>query len=273
VKSPFEVAPFGSGPFQASLARDLAKQPALMLVDPLYAFHPSTVRSSDLYDRGGMLSAISSPCMEAGASLLIPDHWNKTGSGRGLDRISQAGVQEWADTWLLVSHREPANVGEGHFRLLVEIGSRRWGGSTWELDLSIGRFDVDLGEYHGEISWELRQHTEADREVGRGRKLEGAILSLLHDEPWQHTRSQLVDRVGGKTQDARDALARLESTGRVIFTTIARAEGKAGKERKVRRDLAALTGTPFPEPDDLGRGSAAEAHRHSSGGKSNAVPL
>jgi hypothetical protein len=187
-----------------------------------------------------MLSAISSPCIEAGASLLIPDHWNKTGSGRGLDRISQAGVQEWADTWLLVSHREAPNVAEGQFRLLVEIGSRRWGGSTWELDLSIGRFDVDLGEFYGEISWELRQHIATDGEAGRKRKADGAILSILHDEPWQHTRSQLVQRAGGKAQDARDALARLE--GRAQSDGRAHRSGR-GKGRQ-RADGEARPGRP-----------------------------
>jgi hypothetical protein len=264
----FEVAPFDSGRFQASLARDLAKQPALVLVDPLYAFHPPTVRASDLYARGGMLAGISSPCVDAGVSLLIPDHWNKTGTGRGLDRISQAGVQEWADTWLLVSHREQPNVPEGQFWLLLEISSRRWGGATWELDLSIGRFDEDLGEFHGDVGWELRRHMETDGKAGKERKAEGAILSLLHDEPWQHTRSKVVERIGGKAQDTREALAHLEARGRVQVAELRRVEGG----RQVRRDLVAIHGTPFPGSDEVGQGSPGEDRSRSSDASTNPVP-
>jgi AAA domain len=43
-------------------------------------------------ERGELLASLSTPIVQAGASLLVVDHFNKTGAGRGLDRITQAGV-------------------------------------------------------------------------------------------------------------------------------------------------------------------------------------
>ncbi len=58
----------------------------------MYAYQGGAVNASNLYERGELLASLSTPIVQAGASLLVVDHFNKTGAGRGLDRITQAGV-------------------------------------------------------------------------------------------------------------------------------------------------------------------------------------
>jgi len=239
--SSFDVAPVGSERFGESLARDLRDhQPGLVSIDPLYAFHPPATKAQNLYARGPMLASVSASCVNAGACLLVPDHFNKSGSGRGLDRITQAGVQEWADTWLLLSHREPPDVEGGEFHLTLEIGSRQWGGSTWDLDLSIGRFDADLGEYDGAITWDLARATGGP---GRDAAAEDAVLTLLGDQPYELTESAVAAVLGGNRDRTREALRRLLDQGRIVAAKLPRREG----ERVVKRRLLGVSGQPVPE--------------------------
>jgi hypothetical protein len=86
---------------------------------------------------------------------LAEIHYNQTGSGSGLNRITMAGSAEWADSWWLVSHRKEPDVRNGRFRLLLEVGSRQWGGTSWDLDLDVGTFNIDAGEFDGDITWSI----------------------------------------------------------------------------------------------------------------------
>jgi AAA domain len=236
----YDVAPIASARFQETLVRDLREVgPRLVSLDPLYAYHGTTANASNLFEEGSLLTSLSAPCLEFGASLLVNTHFNKTGSGRGLDRITQAGAQEWADSWLLVSHRELPNVPAGHFRLLLEIGSRQWGGTEWDLDLELGVFDPDTGEYEGEISWELHRHVEGPV----SQSLESRVLRLLADKPWQLTKTELVADIGGNAAHVRAVLDALMAADAVVCAKTPRIEG----DRQVNRDLWATAGKPRPD--------------------------
>jgi hypothetical protein len=206
----FDVAPLDSDAFQASLSADLAElSPGLVIVDPLYAFHGTETRSSDLYQRGSLLSAASAPVVAAGATLLINDHFNKTGSGGDLGRIAQAGMGEWADTWLLLSHRVDPDVAGGDFRLRLDVGSRQWGGRTFDLDLSIGEFDEETGEHVGDLSYMV---VPSDPDAGKRAKeasahgrAERELLDVLRDEPFEHTKTSAIKEVGGRAELTRAA--------------------------------------------------------------------
>lgn len=128
-------------------------QPALVHIDPWYAYHSASVDSRNLYEQGAALEQVGGLVREGGASLLINNHFNQTGSGDGLTRITGAGHAEWVDSWLLVSHRERADVAAGRFALRLNVGSRQWGGSVWDVDLTIGRFDEIAGDHAGSITW------------------------------------------------------------------------------------------------------------------------
>lgn len=234
----FETEPMNSPVFQETLRRDLDElRPAAVIIDPFYAFHGIEVKAADLHQEGALLSSVSTPCAEAGASLLLGNHFNKTGTGRGLDRITQAGGQEWSDTWMLVSHRSEPDLDAGRFELLLDIGSRQWGGATWDLDLNIGRFDNDTGEFDGPITWEIDRHAHAPAEA-----LSDTILDILADMPWAFTKTQVRERAGAKITRFNAVWDELRSGGHIVAERLRRAE----EGRSASRDLWAPAGSPRP---------------------------
>jgi hypothetical protein len=210
--SSFDVAPTTSEIFRETLARDLAeRKPGLVLLDPLYAFHGPATNAANLFEEGALLSALSAPCVDAGASLVVLSHFNKTGNGRGLDRITQAGGQEWSDSWMLLSHREAPDVAGGRFKLLLEVGSRQWGGTEWDLDLNVGRFDVDLGEFDGDITWDLRRSQVGASDGGAAK-----VLELVAERPGELVKEELARAAGGNLVKARALVVGLEDKGLIV---------------------------------------------------------
>ena len=81
-------------------------QPKLVILDPLYAYHPSDVEVQNVYARGPMLANLRELIGDE-AALIVGDHFNKTAGSRfDLDNIAQAGMAQWADSWILQKHRE-----------------------------------------------------------------------------------------------------------------------------------------------------------------------
>ena len=105
-------------------------EPAVIHLDPLYAFQPATVDTNRLGDVGRMLSEAQMMCSEAGATIWITAHMNQSGSGFDLKRITGAGVGEWGDSWSLLRHRTDPDVDAGRFELQLSVGSREWGGGN-----------------------------------------------------------------------------------------------------------------------------------------------
>lgn len=215
----FDVSPVQSDRFQETLARDLAEiQPAIVCIDPLYAFHGTTTKASDLHQEGSLLSGLSARCINAGASLTIVNHFNQTGEGGGLKRITQAGSGEWVDSWLLLSHREYPDVDNGAFKLLLDVGSRRWGGTTWELDLTLGGFNVELGRHEGEITWDLHRARR-----GGGDSEHNKILDLIAAHPFELTKEEIAQEVGGNRQRMRQLVETLTDSGKIVTARSPRA--------------------------------------------------
>jgi RecA-family ATPase len=241
----FDVAPIDSPRFRNTLARDLAEiRPGHVDIDPYYAFQGAS-DARNVHDEGAALAALSAPITDAGASMKLVNHYNQTGTGRGLHRITMAGGGEWSDSWWLVSHRETPDVKNGRFRLLLEVGSRQWGGSTWDLDLNVGRFDIDAGDFTGDITWDIAAHFDTPAEADT----EDAVIQILLDGEWQHTKTQLVGLVGGNVAEARAAVNRLERQGRIRHALVGQPEGEGGHRRMVRRDRYAMTSEPEPDEE------------------------
>lgn len=238
-----EPADVNSVKFRGTLEDELAeRQPGLVLLDPWYAYHGAERNASNLFEEGALLTSLSAPCIDAGATLLVNNHFNKTGSGRGLDRITQAGGQEWSDSWLLLAHREEPDVDIGSFRLILEIGSRQWGGATWDLDIELGRFDEELGEFDGDLTWTINTHAEADGTAGRTAKARDLILDIVADMPWAFTKTEVRDRVKGDRGAFDAAWDELHDGQDIVAERLPHAEGT----RTVTRDLWAPAGTLRP---------------------------
>ncbi|WP_082148494.1 AAA family ATPase [Rhodococcus sp. ARP2] len=223
----FEVGALDSPVFTDALKRNLDEiQPGLVIVDPLYAFHPSGVEAQNLYERGRMLAGLSSLVADETA-LIIADHFRKTGSADlDLDSIAQSGMGQWADSWILQKHREKANLGTGSYQLAVEFGSRQWGGSRWELDWQLpafGQLEEGQQEEGGatEVGWEIRRSdggesgraTRRRNSVDVGKKNE--ILEVIRANPFLFTKNQLFAEVGGNKAAVEKELKSLEVERRV----------------------------------------------------------
>jgi len=237
----FDVAPIMSARFRGSLERDLREvQPGLTTLDPLYAYHGGAVKASSLHEEGELLTTMSSACMDAGSSLIVVNHFNKTGNGSDLQRFTMTGAAEWSDSWLLVNHRTDPDVPGGRFWLRLIIGSRQWGGTSWDLDLNIGRFDEERGTHDGDITWDIRRTTQT-----RATESDHAatVLQVLEDRPWELTGEQLVAEVGGKAPTVRAVISALLQAGQITLQPAKRQEGT----RHVTRKLYALASEPRPD--------------------------
>lgn len=216
----FDVAPIASPVFQESLRRDLREiEPGLVQLDPYYAYHGTEMRASDLHQEGSLLNQLLAPCADVGSTLQVVNHMNQTGAGMSLKRITMSGSGEWSDSWLLLGHRQNPDVEKGLFRLTMDVGSRQWGGTSWNLDLDVGRFDVATGQYDGQIAWDLRRGGMSGPATGvvtsRNSEVKAAILATVSEHPWELTKTEIKRATQGSRQLLDKAFAELEK-GRFI---------------------------------------------------------
>jgi hypothetical protein len=156
----FGAAPLNSASFESEFSELLdTHQPEVILLESFYNFHPSNVEGGNLYQRGqaidGFHKFVRAQCV--GAVSLITDHYRSTGTAKSLDldSVAMAGQAENADSWILRHHRAEADVQAGEFHLQVGFNSRQWGGTIWNVDWHLGKFDHELGHHDGEITWEV----------------------------------------------------------------------------------------------------------------------
>ena len=233
LEASFDVASIDSPRFRQSLARDLDDlQPGLVIIDPYYAFHGTNTSAANLHEEGALLAGLSAQCMAAGASLMIVNHFNQTGSGTGLKRITMSGSGEWVDSWILLSHQEKPDVTAGKFLLNMEIGSRQWGGASHTLSWDLGPFNDDTGTCERPWTWSV------DDARASQTSLEQQVVKILGDEPWIYSATGLADRLGGNDEKGRAVIKKLLQDNRIEQRQVASQEG----DRQVKRARYGLPG-------------------------------
>jgi hypothetical protein len=199
--------------------------PGFAHLDPYYAYAPSRVDSARLVEVGAALESLGSLCARHEASLLMNNHFNETGTGNGLTRITGAGHAEWCDSWLLVRHREKADVERGRFKLRLDIGSRQWGGTSWDLDLDIGAFNPLTRQHDGVVAWTINPASDddgRDPQDAHDEKIITARLALLKVGRKQRrlgkpfTKTELVHATAGNHQILGVAFDQLVGDGSLI---------------------------------------------------------
>ena len=152
----------GAGSELAAIQAELAAHPAaLVVLDPLY-LAAAGASGANLYDMGAVLQAIQGVCQAAGCALLVVTHWNKTGDGRGADRISGAGPAAWARVICSVAV---------HYR-----GSDPDGASTVVLG------DELIGGEIADTRFRIRRRVRADDPADLGAPLSYSVEVLAADE-------------------------------------------------------------------------------------------
>lgn len=192
------AAPLDSDDFKRSVGRVLRQvDPALVVLDALYAFHPPGIAAGNLYERGPMLHGLSATIGHDRA-LVVVDHFNKTSVGVDLDSVAQAGMAQWADSWVLLDHYKPPTVRVGEFWLRAVVGSRQWGGQDFALDWNVGAFDPSTSEFATPITVAAYERDfETERSERAQDKVQAKVWALVREEPFLHSKTSIKETVKG----------------------------------------------------------------------------
>lgn len=268
----FDSGPLDGQPFREAIRAHLdTVRPALVILDPLYVFHPAGIEAQNLYERGRMLGGLST-FIGHETALIVVDHYRKTGGQTlDLDEIGQSGVAQWADSWILQAHREPPDLEAGSFHLSVEHGSRQWGGRRWAIDWECGAFDALLGEPEGEVSWTVEPADGRAAGGSRSRKLsheelQTVIVQWVGDHP-PATRKRITSAVMAENGCGRER-AEAAFDALVDRNLLASETGKVPTERAGKRiEVSATVWKPGdarvrrtgPRPKETGNVDRSEA--------------
>lgn len=228
----FDVASTQSDVFQHNFVQHLKDHhPAITIIEPWYAFHGAASEGKNLHQEGDQLVWLSHTAQEYGSSLIIGNHFNQTGSGSDLKRITGAGPAEWSDSWWIVEKDENrSDVTTGHFELAFQVGSRQWGATSWDLTVDLGPFDDDTLDNEGHISWTVQR--SSDKQAGGG-STTAHILSIVTAHPFEYTKAQIVAQCPGKKDTAEGVFTSVMFKGQIEKQKLPRLEGN----RMVTRDL------------------------------------
>ena len=225
----------GAGSELAAIQAELAEHPAALIVlDPLY-LAAAGASGSNLYDMGAVLQAIQGVCQQAGCALLVVTHWNKTGDGRGADRISGAGPAAWARVIcsIAVHYRGSDPNGASIVLLGVELIGGEIADTRFRIRRRIRSGDpADLG---APLAYAVEVLADEDEDLG----LEPAAAALSKSRQWVLTAL----RAGGDLQTVKQLGDRLAQGGhplkpRTIQTALGELEAAgliAGSEEGIGR--------------------------------------
>jgi AAA domain len=241
----------GAGSELAAIQAELAEHPAaLVVLDPLY-LAAAGASGSNLYDMGAVLQAIQGVCQQAGCALLVVTHWNKTGDGRGADRISGAGPAAWARVIcsVAVHYRGSDPDGASMVLLGVEVIGGEIADTRFRLRRRVRADDpADLG---APLSYSVEVLAADDEE-----DLDPAAAALSKSRQWVLTAL----RAGGDLQTVKQLGDRLAQAGhplkpRTIQTALGELEAAglaAGSEEGNGRARYWSPATPDGDAGDGG---------------------
>jgi hypothetical protein len=92
-------------------------EPGLVLLDPAYRYM-NGVRAQ-LFDMGAVLTPLQEACSEVGAPLLVGHHYNRRDGAQREERISGAGLLEWAR--VVITAEAPPRRQDGPVVVTFEI--------------------------------------------------------------------------------------------------------------------------------------------------------
>jgi AAA domain len=225
----------GAGAELAAIQAELAAHPAaLVVLDPLY-LAAAGASGSNLYDMGAVLQAIQGVCQAAGCALLVVTHWNKTGDGRGADRISGAGPAAWARVICSIAVHYRGSDPDG--ASTVVLGVELIGGEIADTRFRIRRriHADDSADLGSPLSYAVEVLADDDNE-----DLEPAAAALSKSRQWVLTAL----RAGGDLQTVKQLGDRLAQAGHPL------------KPRTIQTALGELEAAGLAQGSEEGNGRA-----------------
>jgi hypothetical protein len=179
--------------------------PALVHADPWYTYQPSATESNQLTSVGASLEIVGELCRQGGATALLNHHFNRGVNG-GLRQITGAGHAEWVDSWMLSAHREPPDLAGGIYKLRLDVGSRQWGG---------GSYNVDFRMNGGAIRWSVSPFIDLPTTDPLAEyKLE--LLRIGRQMKRAQTRTAWIQRAKGDDKKLRPAFDEMAADGQIV---------------------------------------------------------
>jgi hypothetical protein len=135
-----DIATMTSGGFAESITAAIdTYDPVLVQLDPLYVYFGEDRDAGNVYSTGPAIHELRRLC--GGRALQVAHHFTKAGADRlTLSSLTQAGMREAVDHWLLVSVND-YDLAAQRFVLDMVRGARRGFGWTQRAEFVLGRFD------------------------------------------------------------------------------------------------------------------------------------
>jgi hypothetical protein len=222
----FRVPTLTSGEDLATIEAELADRPAaLVVIDPLYLAVGAGATGANLYAMGAVLSAIQAVCQAAGAALVVVTHWNKTGEGTGVNRISGVGPGAWGR--VLASAGVAHRATDPHTKAsTVVLGVELRGGETADTGFRVRRrvWADDPADLASALHYQVEVLPDdppagaaSGPETGLRKSRQWVLAALRAGGPMQ-TVKQLGDRTTAdghplKDRTLQEALADLAAVG------------------------------------------------------------
>jgi hypothetical protein len=177
------------------------------LWDAMYGFVGGDVNAASVFSMGDLLAFIKTLGDKTATTQIVIHHFRKHTTGRPQRTdLSWAGFAEWADTWILLCHREEPRPDDGEYRLGMIAGTRQASEHAYNVDVSV---DPELNSTVAPVflceqvpfaetkKWGAATQGEEHRELERLQKEQSAaevIAQALADDPWTHTKTDLAGK-------------------------------------------------------------------------------
>jgi hypothetical protein len=229
-----EIAQIKTPVFKRTLDRELERNPVLVILDPLYAYHGSKANAGNLHEVADILTALSGPTQRAGASLVVVNHFTKAGAADlSLSSITWAGAREWSGAWCLLKHAKPPDLARQQFVLDIVVGSREGNGANRRLEIDLGPLDEHTMRHEGAPTWSVCDITTA--EVVPVEDQITGYLWTFQDGDHRPTESDVLAFLKGKVKraEAKSTINVLVIEGGLVKKPGPHREGDSTKKREV----------------------------------------
>lgn len=202
----------------------------VLIFDATYGFVGGDAKAENLFAMADVLGIMQNLGEQVDADVWLVHHYRKNTTGfPDLDDLSWAGFGEWADSWLLLTHREPAEADKGLFKLGLVAGSREGFETCFEIDADLGVMN-ELG-YHDHPpqftanriptieahEWGKRNQRNADLRRAQSEK---AIIEIVTDQPYDYVKTEILKLVGGSDSEVRKVFDRLTDEDRIVSAKV-----------------------------------------------------